>query len=75
MVFDLPRLSVDIDLDFSKNLTRDSMLAERAIIKEHIHKYMTASGYMLGLKSKQYHALDSFVYEYFNYYMALFHAL
>lgn len=65
-IFDLPRLSVDIDLDFSKDVTREPMLAEREQIKEHIQKYMTASGYTLGLKSKQYHALDSFVYEYVN---------
>ena len=28
-IFDLPRLSVDIDLDFSKDVSRESMLAER----------------------------------------------
>jgi len=61
-IFDLPRLSVDIDLDFSKNVTREAMLAEREQISEHIQKYMTASGYTLGLKSKNYHALTSFVY-------------
>ena len=65
-IFDLPRLSVDIDLDFSKDVSRESMLAEREQINEHIQKYMAASGYMFGLKSKQYHALDSFVYEYVN---------
>ena len=65
-IFDLPRLSVDIDLDFSKDVSRESMLAEREQIKEHIQKYMTASGYTFSLKSKQYHALDSFVYEYVN---------
>lgn len=42
------------------------MLVERAQINEHIQKYMAASGYTLSLKSKQYHALDSFVYEYVN---------
>lgn len=65
-IFDLPRLSVDIDLDFSKDVSREPMLAEREQINEHIQKYMTASGYTLSLKSKQYHALDSFVYEYVN---------
>lgn len=65
-IFDLPRLSVDIDLDFSKDVSRESMLAEREQIKEHIQKYMKASGYTFSLKSKQYHALDSFVYEYVN---------
>lgn len=65
-IFDLPRLSVDIDLDFSKDVSREPMLVERAQINEHIQKYMAASGYTLSLKSKQYHALDSFVYEYVN---------
>ena len=65
-IFDLPRLSVDIDLDFSKDVSRESMLAERKQINEHIQKYMTASGYTFSLKSKQYHALDSLVYEYAN---------
>ena len=65
-IFDLPRLSVDIDLDFSRDVTREEMLTEREIITERISKYMTASGYFLSPKSKQYHALDSFVYEYQN---------
>ena len=42
------------------------MLAERKQIHAHIQKYMEAAGYSLSLKSKQYHALDSFVYEYIN---------
>ena len=65
-IFDLPRLSVDIDLYFSKNVSRDDMLAERKEITDHLSRYMTAAGYTLSAKSKQYHALDSFVYEYTN---------
>ena len=65
-IFDLPRLSVDIDLDFSKEVEREAMLEERKKITEHIQKYMAAAGYQLNAKSKQYHALDSFVYEYVN---------
>ena len=65
-IFDLPRLSVDIDLDYSKNVSRDEMLAEREEITSRIKKYMTAAGYTLGDKSKSYHALDSFVFEYQN---------
>ena len=42
------------------------MLSERTQINEHIQKYMSASGYQLSSKSKHYHALDSFVFEYFN---------
>lgn len=65
-IFDLPRLSVDIDLDFSKMVDRAAMLKERKKITEHIKKYMTAEGYQFSAKSKQYHALDSFVFEYVN---------
>ena len=65
-IFDLPRLSVDIDLDYCKSIDRDEMLADREIVSSKISKYMTANGYTLSPKSKNYHALDSFVYEYIN---------
>lgn len=65
-IFNLPRLSVDIDLDFTQNIPRDEMLIVRKQITEKISKYMTARGYHLSQKSKLYHALDSFVYEYQN---------
>lgn len=65
-IFNLPRLSVDIDLDFSENLSREEMLTVRKQVTERIRKYMSARGYTLGLHSKFYHALDSFVYEYQN---------
>lgn len=63
-IFDLPRLSVDIDLDFAENLSRNEMLEKRSIINERITKYMVASGYTLSPRSKNYHALDSYVYGY-----------
>ncbi len=66
IIFDLPRLSVDIDLDYCKSIDRETMLADRNIITDRIGKYMTANGYTLSPKSKYYHALDSFVYEYIN---------
>ena len=65
-IFDLPRLSVDIDLDYCRSIDRGKMLADRDIITDKISKYMNANGYMLSSKSKNYHALDSFVYEYVN---------
>lgn len=52
-IFNLPRLSVDIDLDFSKNVTRDEMMAIRSIINDRIEKFMKANGYLLSPKSKQ----------------------
>lgn len=65
-IFDLPRLSVDIDLDYCRSIDRGEMLADRDIITEKVSKYMAANGYVLSSKSKNYHALDSFVYEYVN---------
>jgi len=65
-IFNLPRLSVDIDLDYCRSIDREAMLADRDIIMEKIGKYMAANGYSLSPKSKNYHALDSFVYEYVN---------
>ncbi len=61
--FDLSRLSVDIDLDFAKDVDRVTMLEGRKEITEHIQKYMIAACYRLSTRSKQYHAFDSFVYE------------
>ena len=65
-IFDLPRLSVDIDLDYCRSIDREKMLADREFITDKISKYMNANGYTLSTKSKNYHALDSFVYEYVN---------
>lgn len=65
-IFDLPRLSVDIDLDYSLDAGREEMQGHREQITERIQKYMTANGYSLSPKSKNYHALDSFVYDYVN---------
>lgn len=65
-IFNLPRLSVDIDMDFAENLPREEMLTVRDQIRERIGKYMASGDYRLSLRSKSYHALDSFVYEYQN---------
>lgn len=65
-IFNLPRLSVDIDLDYCRSIDRNDMLTDRKTIAERINKYMVANGYTLSAKSKNYHALDSFVYEYIN---------
>ncbi|MDL2294399.1 nucleotidyl transferase AbiEii/AbiGii toxin family protein [Ruminococcaceae bacterium OttesenSCG-928-D13] len=65
-VFDLPRLSVDIDLDFTENLNREETRIKRNRISELLELYMTAEGYAQRGKSKRTHALDSFVYSYTN---------
>lgn len=46
-VFSLPRLSVDIDLDFTQNLSRDESESVRANITKRLHRYMEAKGYQL----------------------------
>ena len=65
-IFNLPRLSIDIDLDFIENLPRDEMLREREKATDRIGKYMESSGYSPSLKSRKHYALDSLVYDYQN---------
>ena len=66
-VFDLPRLSVDIDLDFSQNCSREEMIKARAEIDEIITRYMLASGYTKDTgRGRDAHALNSWVYSYVN---------
>ena len=65
-VFQLPRLSVDIDLDFSKNVSREEMLSVRESLREDIKIYMSTQGYAISPRSKAYHSLDSFVFTYVN---------
>lgn len=66
LFFNLPRLSVDIDLDFCKNCSREEMLAQREKIDNLIAKYMQSQGYSISPHSKTPHSLDSFVYDYIN---------
>jgi len=65
-IFDLPRLSVDIDLDYTINNSKEEMMKERAEITAILERYMAAGQYELSKKSKSTHSLDSFVYVYLN---------
>jgi predicted nucleotidyltransferase component of viral defense system len=65
-VFNLPRLSVDIDLDFIPNLTREEMVNERERLTEILKKYMSEQGYFLSDSSRFSHSLDAFHYNYVN---------
>ena len=65
-VFNLPRLSVDIDLDYSENCSREEMLLKRERITSDIKTHMTTQGYFLSEKSKYRHSLDSFIFVYQN---------
>ena len=65
-VFTMPRLSVDIDLDFHRDCTREEMLQYRAEINAEILAYMESQGYQLNPNTKNPHALDSWVFFYRN---------
>lgn len=65
-VFNLPRLSVDIDMDYTPNDTREDMLECRTKITEAIKDYMEAEGYQLSEGSRFSHSLDAFHYNYQN---------
>jgi predicted nucleotidyltransferase component of viral defense system len=65
-IFDLPRLSVDIDMDFTPNATKENMLIARKNITRIIGKYMESEGYNLSSASRFHHSLDAFHYQYKN---------
>lgn len=63
-IFNLPRLSVDIDLDYLITNSRKEMLENREVINTTLDKYMLSQGYMINPKTKNPHSLDSWVYDY-----------
>jgi len=65
-VFDMPRLSVDIDLDFSKECSREEMLKIRTNINDNLLNFMFAQGYALSPNTKNPHSLDSWVFYFQN---------
>ena len=65
-VFDLPRLSVDIDMDYMPNDTKEEMSKTREEIKNNLLTYMESEGYVLSLDSRYMHSLDGFHFQYVN---------
>jgi len=63
-IFNLPRLSVDIDLDYLITSSREEMIESRDVINSTIDRYMVSQGYSKNLKTKNPHSLDSWVYDY-----------
>lgn len=63
-IFNLPRLSVDIDMDYLNNNSREEMLEQRELINSTIDRYMLSQGYTKNEKTKNPHSLDSWVYDY-----------
>jgi len=65
-VFNLPRLSVDIDLDFTKECSKDEMLIIRENINKDFLNYMFTQGYVLSPNTKNPHSLDSWAFYFQN---------
>ena len=65
-VFNLPRLSVDIDMDYTPNDTKEDMLEAREKITTLIKDYMETEGYQLSKGSRFTHSLNAFYYQYQN---------
>src|SRR5665647_1548321 len=63
-IFNLPRLSVDIDLDYLITNSREEMLESRQVLNSAIDRYMLSQGYIMNPKTKNPHSLDSWVYDY-----------
>ncbi len=64
--FDLPRLSVDIDLDYTINCEVSEMKKDREVINYKISKYMHKNGYIKNKNSRNSFALDSNYFTYIN---------
>lgn len=65
-IFALPRLSVDIDMDYMPNDSRDDMQKTREKITEKIELYMAREGYLLSPSSRFSFSLDAFYFQYIN---------
>ena len=65
-IFDLPRLSVDIDMDFTPNFEKPDMMAMRKEISNIILAYMESEGYTMSTASRFHQSLDSFYFTYVN---------
>ncbi len=65
-IFNLPRLSVDVDLDYIPNSNKTEMKYAREKISEVIKEYMGEEGYVMSPSSRFSHSLDAFYYQYQN---------
>lgn len=65
-IFNMPRLSVDIDMDFTPNLPLEEMTDAREKIKIQLTSYMADNGYTLSAASRYSHSLDAFMFQYRN---------
>lgn len=63
---ELPRLSVDIDLDFTSNLSKDEIEETKSEMSRKITNYMWQEGYSLNAEPRKHYALLSFSFAYMN---------
>ena len=63
---ELPRLSVDIDLDFTENLSNAEIEKVKSKFTKRLNDYMWQEGYSITQNSMESHALLSFVFNYIN---------
>lgn len=65
-IFNLPRLSVDIDVDFIPNVNRNELEADREKVSHIIKKFMQEEGYTLAPTSRYSFSLDALYFQYQN---------
>lgn len=65
-IFNLPRLSVDIDMDFTQDYSKEDTEMARKEITKRLTRYMQEEGYQLSTASRYSHSLDSFLFQYQN---------
>ncbi len=63
---ELPRLSVDIDLDFTSNLAKEEIEKVKVEFSERLKDYMWQEGYSLNIEPRKHYALLSFTFSYIN---------
>lgn len=63
---ELPRLSVDIDLDFTENLQKDEIAEIKEQFTKRLTDYMWQEGYSLMVSPREHYALLSFTFNYVN---------
>ncbi len=63
---ELPRLSVDIDLDFTSNLSKEEIEEAKSEMSKKLADYMWQEGYSLNAEPRKHYALLSFTFAYIN---------
>ena len=66
LYMNLPRLSVDIDLDYIGTLDREETIKDRKIIMNSLDAFMSREGYVVSTKSRGSVILDSRTYSFMN---------